>query len=98
MKFKAPEGVSGCSWGGQSYKAKKGVVEAPDEALADLLEHGFEPVIPTDKEVKAASIAAAQQAVAAAQGDLDAETDTEKKPELEAALEAAKEALAALEG
>lgn len=97
MKLKAPEGCTGCSFGGQEYKVKKGIVDVPDEALFALREHGFYPVAPTDEEIKAAQIADAQQAVVAAQGALDAETDDAKKADLAQALEAAKAELAALE-
>ena len=97
MKMKAPKGCTGCSFGGNEYPAKKGVVDVPDEALAALLEHGFEPVEPTDEEIKAAQLADAQQAVVAAQGALDTETDDAKKADLAQALESAKAELAALE-
>lgn len=42
-KLKAPEGATGCSHGGQEYEvdAKTGTVEVPDEAVAELIHHGF---------------------------------------------------------
>ncbi len=41
-KLIAPKKSGGCSWGGQSYTPdKKGVVTVPDEAVRDLLDHGF---------------------------------------------------------
>lgn len=45
MKMKAPKGVSGCSFGGAEYEcSKRGIVDVPDEAVADLVSHGFQPV------------------------------------------------------
>jgi hypothetical protein len=44
-KLKAPENCDGCSHDGVSYDVDKdGNVEVPDEAVADLLHHGFKPV------------------------------------------------------
>lgn len=42
-KLKAPEGATGCSHDGQQYEVdpKTGTVEVPDEAVADLIHHGF---------------------------------------------------------
>jgi hypothetical protein len=45
MKMQAPDGASGCSVDGTEYKCTKaGIVDVPDEAVADLLPHGFVPV------------------------------------------------------
>lgn len=43
-KLKAPEGSTGCSHDGKEYEVDKdGLVDVPDEAVADLLPHGYVP-------------------------------------------------------
>jgi hypothetical protein len=45
MKMKAPKGASGCSFNGTEYECdKRGIVDVPDEAVAELVPHGFTPV------------------------------------------------------
>lgn len=48
MKMKAPKDVTSASWGGESFDVKKGVVDVPHTARADLEELGF--VVVEDKE------------------------------------------------
>ena len=43
VPLRHPEG-SACSWGGQTYEHKNGVVFVPCAAVVDLLDHGFEAV------------------------------------------------------
>lgn len=44
-KLKAPEGTTGASFNGESFKVDaKGFVNVPDEAVADLFAHGFTTV------------------------------------------------------
>lgn len=44
-KLIAPENSTGCSFDGKNYETdKEGNVDVPDEAVADLLAHGFKPV------------------------------------------------------
>lgn len=41
IKMKAPKGTVSVNWNGTDLKVdKKGYVDAPDEAMGDLLEHG----------------------------------------------------------
>lgn len=43
-KLKAPEGCKSCSHDGIEFEVdKNGVVDVPDEAVADLFNHGFTP-------------------------------------------------------
>lgn len=60
-KLKAPEDVTGCSFAGKSYEVKNGHVLVPDEAVADLISHGFKPVA-ADKKEEAARLAAEKAA------------------------------------
>lgn len=51
MKMKAPKGVTGGSFGGIEFDAsKRGIVEVPDEAVAELISHGFAPLSGPDAE------------------------------------------------
>lgn len=51
VKLKAPEGSTGCSHSGIEYEAIGGIVEVPEEAVADLLPHGY-TVAPAAPEKK----------------------------------------------
>lgn len=105
VNMKAPDGTTGCSVGGESYKVdKKGFVEVPEEAVADLMQHGF--VIELDEAAAQASMAAAteraqtieaaEQAAAHLQAKLNAaQTDKDKKA-AQTALDAAVNTLADL--
>lgn len=44
MKMKAPKDVTSASWGGESYEVKKGVIDVPHTARADLEALGFTAV------------------------------------------------------
>jgi len=47
-QLKAPKFTSSCSVGGVEYPVIKGIVEVPGEHVASLLEHGFQPIEPTE--------------------------------------------------
>lgn len=52
VKLKAPEGSTGCSHNGNEYEVVDGIVEVPEEAVADLLPHGYTvaPAAPAKKK------------------------------------------------
>ena len=50
----APAGSSGCSYDGQEYPAKDGIVEVPPAAVVVLLGHGFTIPTPEQREKMAA--------------------------------------------
>jgi hypothetical protein len=44
-KLKAPEGATSCSWGGQTFDVdENGTVKVPQEAVGDMIGHGFEVI------------------------------------------------------
>jgi hypothetical protein len=79
VKLYAAEGVTGCSYGGESLKvAKDGTVEVPEEAIDSLLSHGFatsreaigKPPAPTLESLKR-DMNAAQVELAATKAERD---------------------------
>jgi hypothetical protein len=38
-----PEGMTSVSWGGSTFKASKGRVRVPHDAVIDLIPHGLKP-------------------------------------------------------
>jgi|GEM_PF-3623267 len=62
-KLKAPKGCTSCSVGGEEFAVKKGYVTVPDEAVAELIPHGF--ITEVDEEAIAAAAAEAEAAAAA---------------------------------
>lgn len=95
-KLKAPENSTSCSFGGYEYAVEKdGLVCVPDEAVADLLSHGFTipPASLSQEELDAiAARNAAQKEIddAAAKALQDA-ADEEKRLADEAAKKLADE-------
>lgn len=63
-KLKAPEGAIACSFAGETFDVVDGVVDVPDAAVADLLDHGF-VTEELDAAAAAAVVAAADAAAAA---------------------------------
>lgn len=41
VKMVPPEGGTGCSFDGKEYVVDNGVVEVPNEAVAELIGHGY---------------------------------------------------------
>lgn len=63
MKFKAPEGCTGISVGGEFFTVnEKGLIEVPDDGnyAAMLAPHGFEHVQPAAEPAKKAKAAASE--------------------------------------
>jgi hypothetical protein len=63
-KLKAPNGCTGCSFNGEQYPVKRGYVVVPDEAVAELIPHGF--ITEVDEEAIAAAADDAESAAAEA--------------------------------
>ena len=91
VKMKVPEGCSGCSFAGENFKpSRKGFVTVPEEAVAELIPHGFVvdgAVVEEPPDEMEQQLAVAKEALDAAQAALDACTDDEQQ------LAVAKEAL-----
>lgn len=73
-KLKAPEGATACSFAGETFEVVDGAVDVPDEAVAELMNHGF--VTPELDAVTAAALVAAADAAAVAK--LEAASDLKK--------------------
>ena len=51
MKMKAPKGMSGCSVDGVEYAVnKRGLVDVPEAAAAELASHGFRGLSDVDPD------------------------------------------------
>lgn len=79
-KLKAPNGCTSCSTGGEVFAVKKGYVTVPDEAVSELIPHGFITEVDNEAITAAADEAAEKEA---------AEKEAEKEAEKAAAAEAA---------
>lgn len=52
VRMQAPEGATSCGHQGVSYEVDEdGAVTVPEEAVADLMSHGYEPIGETVEEV-----------------------------------------------
>lgn len=49
QKLIAPEGSTSVTFDGESFEVVDGIVEVPGQAVAELLSHGYTPLLETSK-------------------------------------------------
>ena len=67
VKMKTPEGMTGCSFGGEEFEVESGHVTVPQEAVGDLMCHGLvvvESVFTDEDATREANYVAEKKAVA----------------------------------